>query len=264
MTFSNMLYRVKSLENTTLNERVTFVEKKPFTSIENIQRPNFYKKSKTHSDLNASVFKYFKSYEENHRKGGSLRFFFLTLTLNETFLYSIPQNERFNHLMETYEYIIYKLNRALGIKKPSFTKKHKHKVIHSYAVCEDITRNGHSTLEHLHSIIAIHPSHFKTIDKDFFSRVIGCDGGLKIMKDLKIEELPIHYGIKQKWNDLKRVVDYINKGSTLTKESELYAYHSPTTPTKSPHNDRFKNRPPRNLDSHITGIRNLNTSGFQF
>ena len=141
MTFSNMSYSVKSLKNTALKERITFVEKKPFTSIDDIKRTNVFTKSKIHLNLNTNAMKYFKSYEENHRSGGSLRFFFLTLTLNETFLYSIPQHERFNHLKETYEHIIWYVNKGLGIKKPSTTKTHKHKVVHSYFVCEYITRN---------------------------------------------------------------------------------------------------------------------------
>ncbi|MDA9931876.1 hypothetical protein N9B85_00565 [bacterium] len=263
MTFSNMSYPVKSLKNTALKERITFVEKKPFTSIDDIKRTNVFTKSKIHLNLNTNAMKYFKSYEENHRSGGSLRFFFLTLTLNETFLYSIPQHERFNHLKETYEHIIWYVNKGLGIKKPSTTKTHKHKVVHSYVVCEDITRNGHNTLEHLHSVIALHPSHSKTIDKDFFNEVISFNGGLSIVKDLVIEELPIHYGTKQKWNDLQCVVDYINKGATLTKESELYSYHSPSTPTENPYENRNTNRPLGTLDSHLTRTRNLDTSGFQ-
>ena len=115
----------------------------------------------------------------------------------------------------------------------------------------------------MHSVIALHPSHSKTIDKDFFNEVISFNGGLSIVKDLVIEELPIHYGTKQKWNDLQCVVDYINKGATLTKESELYSYHSPSTPTENPYENRNTNRPLGTLDSHLTRTRNLDTSGFQ-
>ena len=276
MTFSNMSYSVKSLKNTALKERITFVDKRDFVP----KRKEFHIKSKLHLNLNTNAMNYFKSYEENHRKGGSLRFFFFTLTLNQQELYKLNEGqERYNQLQSTYEHIIWYVNKGLGIKKPSTTKTHKHKVVHSYIVCEDITRNGHSTLEHLHSIVAVHPSHSKTIDKDFFKKAIGFNGGLSIVDDLKIEEIPIHYGIKQKWDDVRYLTDYINKSATLprskdkhqrpnpqlmTTDKEIFAYNSPPTPTENPYENRNTKRPLGTLDGHLTRTRNLNIQGFQF
>ena len=275
---------VISVENTASSSQVLFED---FAGFSDDIVKRYHLKTDQHLSLNKDVWRYFSDYEKEHNKRYDhkrTQYFFVTLTLNQKLLRETTDadaillnndytkrgrrdEEKEKLLNDTFRYLLFRMNKKLGVKKPD---RPSSKIIQSYYVVEKVNKYGSETLEHIHSILCFHPSHYDKVDGRFFETAINSSSPMMssgehfLTRDLidtfHISKVEVPQG-KNKWVNLFSVIDYCNKGFTLKKEKQTYAFY----PKKRKQNETKTrlNRLPFGYDIPVRGIAKPNLEGIR-
>ena len=282
-----MSHGVISVENTALSSQVLFED---FVGFSNEIVKRYHLKTNQHLSLNKDVGRYFSDYEKEHNKRYDhkrTQYFFVTLTLNQKLLRETTDadaillnndytkrdrrdEEKEKLLNDTFRYLLFRMNKKLGIKKPA---RPSSQVIQSYSVVEKVNKYGTKTLDHIHAILCFHPSHYDKVDRSFFETAIHSSspmmssGEHHLTSDLidtfHISKVEVPQG-QSKWMNLFSVIDYCNKGWTLkTDEQQTYSLYPkqkkrPTNETKA-----RPNRLSFGYDIPVRGTPKPNLAGIQ-